>query len=95
MGEAMEGRLFNSAQVLAVASLAGEAPGSSSPLTNERGQGGDGADILEFLIKTEMEDSAGTGNLENNATVNTDATQTGAPTTMGWRRMSECSYKSK
>ncbi|XP_055789794.1 uncharacterized protein LOC129862310 isoform X1 [Salvelinus fontinalis] len=93
MGEAMEGRLFNSAQVLAVASLAGEAPGSSSPLTNERGQGVDGADILEFLIKTEMEDSVGTENLEDNATVNTDATQTEGPTTMGWRRISECSYK--
>nr|XP_046165728.1 uncharacterized protein LOC124002386 isoform X2 [Oncorhynchus gorbuscha] len=93
MDEAMEGRLFNSAHVLAVESLGGEDPSAPSPLTNEREQGTEGADILEFLIKTEMEDSAGTGNLENNATVNTDATQTGASTTMGWRRMSECSYK--
>ncbi|KAJ8002975.1 hypothetical protein DPEC_G00164530 [Dallia pectoralis] len=92
MDQAMEGRLYSSAHVLSVESFGGVDLGAPSPLTNERGQGPERAEILEFLIKTEMEDGAGTENLGDNATVNTDATLNEGPT-MGWRRMSECSYK--
>nr|XP_057932402.1 uncharacterized protein LOC131131588 isoform X2 [Doryrhamphus excisus] len=55
-------------------------------------QNQDNQDILEFLIKTEMEDSGAT-----TERVKDDVTVAEAPPAervpMGWRRMNECSYK--
>ncbi|CAN9498639.1 unnamed protein product [Ophioblennius macclurei] len=81
MDQAMQGRLYNSSMVLSP-----QAPPTHGDAPPTHGQ--ENTDILEFLIKTEMEDSAaaeaGGGHVEAPPTE-------GIP--MGWRRMSECSYK--
>ncbi|XP_029952095.1 uncharacterized protein LOC115391843 isoform X2 [Salarias fasciatus] len=85
MDEAMQGRLYSSSMVLSPEVAPGNAGhhGDAPP-----GHGQESTDILEFLIKTEMEDTlaadAGAGHAEAPPTE-------GIP--MGWRRMSECSYK--
>lgn len=93
MDDAMEGRLFNSNLILAPESVGDPNPDVSSH--NQRGHSNDNTentDILEFLIKTEMEDSVGADAGGENGTLCTDTTRTeGTP--MGWRRMSECTYK--
>lgn len=50
----------------------------------------DNADILEFLIKTEMEDSVAA---DDRKAVLGRSSFEGTP--LSWRRMSECSYKSR
>ncbi|XP_067090297.1 uncharacterized protein [Osmerus mordax] len=95
MNEAMQGRLFNANLTLVPESVGVDTPGVSSPLPNESGrenENQENTDILEFLIKTEMEDSGGTENVEGGGTGRTAGTPTeGIP--IGWRRMSECTYK--
>ena len=96
MNEAMQGRLFNANLTLVPESVCVDTPGVSSPLPNESGrenENQENTDILEFLIKTEMEDSGGTENVEGGGTGRTAGTPSeGIP--IGWRRMSECTYKS-
>ncbi|XP_047453369.1 uncharacterized protein zgc:171459 isoform X2 [Mugil cephalus] len=85
MDEAMQGRLYNSSLVLSPEAAA-HAPGHRSNHSHEN------TDILEFLIKTEMEDTVATEAAEDDGTVHAEAPPIeGVP--MGWRRMSECSYK--
>ncbi|XP_061898628.1 uncharacterized protein LOC133646830 isoform X3 [Entelurus aequoreus] len=55
-------------------------------------QNHDNNDILEFLIKTEMEDSGAKISAEVDGTTDVEATPTEC-VPMGWRRMNECSYK--
>ncbi|XP_026167193.1 uncharacterized protein LOC113132950 isoform X2 [Mastacembelus armatus] len=88
MDEAMQGRLYNSNLVLSP-DTAGNAVhrGNSQPNQNQ-----ENTDILEFLIKTEMEDTVAAEAAEDDGTVHTEAPPAeGVP--MGWRRMTECSYK--
>ncbi|XP_075993288.1 uncharacterized protein LOC142988130 [Genypterus blacodes] len=88
MDEAMQGRLYNSNLVLSPET----AGGAGHRGNNQASQNPENADILEFLIKTEMEDSGAAENAEDDGTGHSDAApQEGVP--MGWRRMSECSYK--
>lgn len=92
MDEAMQGRLYNSNLVLSPDSVCGGGGGhrgNSQPNQNQ-----ENTDILEFLIKTEMEDTvaAEEAAAEDDGTVHAEAPPAeGVP--MGWRRMSECSYK--
>ncbi|XP_062276370.1 uncharacterized protein zgc:171459 isoform X1 [Scomber scombrus] len=86
MDEAMQGRLYNSNLVLSPDNVCGHR-GNSQPSQNQ-----ENTDILEFLIKTEMDDSVATETSEDDGAMQTEAPPTeGVP--MGWRRMSECSYK--
>ncbi|CAL8322777.1 unnamed protein product [Gadus morhua 'NCC'] len=88
MDDAMQGRLYNSTLVLSPAPTPHTphqlAPGASASRHGNRNP--DNADILEFLIKTEMEDS-GAGDGPPRLTPPCE----GLP--MGWRRLSECTYK--
>lgn len=80
MDEAMQGRLYNSDLVLSL---------ETRPAQNQ-----ENTDILEFLIKTEMDETAAAETAEGNGTGRSEAPPTaGVP--MGWRRMTECSYKSR
>ncbi|XP_062245083.1 uncharacterized protein zgc:171459 [Platichthys flesus] len=86
MDEAMQGRLYNSNLVLSLEPSTGHRGSSQSSQTQEN------TDILEFLIKTEMEDSVAAETVEDDGMDPTEAPPTeGVP--MGWRRMTECSYK--
>ena len=90
MDEAMQGRLYNSNLVLSLETAAstGHRGNSQSSQTQEN------TDILEFLIKTEMEDTVAAETVEDDGMGHTEAPPTeGVP--MGWRRMTECSYKSR
>uniref|UniRef100_A0A3P8RSS4 Myb/SANT-like DNA-binding domain-containing protein n=1 Tax=Amphiprion percula TaxID=161767 RepID=A0A3P8RSS4_AMPPE len=88
MDEAMQGRLYNSNLVLSP-----ENAGNAAHRTNSQpSQTQENTDILEFLIKTEMEDTVTAETAEDDGTVHAEAAPIeGVP--MGWRRMSECSYK--
>uniref|UniRef100_A0A672YSA3 Myb/SANT-like DNA-binding domain-containing protein n=1 Tax=Sphaeramia orbicularis TaxID=375764 RepID=A0A672YSA3_9TELE len=88
MDEAMQGRLYNSNLVLSP-----EIPGQIVHRGNSQvSQNQENTDILEFLIKTEMEDTVAVEHTEDDGTVHTEAPPIeGVP--MGWRRMSECTYK--
>ncbi|XP_006807950.2 uncharacterized protein LOC102788975 [Neolamprologus brichardi] len=88
MDEAMQGRLYNSNLVLSpeTAGNAGHR-GNCQPNQNQ-----ENTDILEFLIKTEMEDTVAAETAADDGGVHTEAPPPeGIP--MGWRRMTECSYK--
>lgn len=89
MDEATQGRLYNSNLVLSPETVCGNAV--------HRGnidQSQENNDILEFLIKTEMEDAVSAETAEDDGVVHSAVPPTeGVP--MGWRRMSECSYKSR
>ncbi|KAM4618616.1 uncharacterized protein ACJ7VT_007973 isoform 2-T2 [Polymixia lowei] len=93
MDEAMQGRLYNSNLVLSPDSVGNHNPVTSSHHSNgPASQNPESTDILEFLIKTEMEDTVGVESAEDDGTVHSEAPPTeGVP--MGWRRMSECTYK--
>ncbi|XP_010765973.1 uncharacterized protein [Notothenia coriiceps] len=66
----------------------------SQSQSHNHNQSQENTDILEFLIKTEMEDTVAQEAAVHDGTLHGDAAPTeGVP--MGWRRMSECSYKSK
>lgn len=87
MEEAMHGRLFNSDLVLSP----DPSVNSCDRGNNQSSQNQENTDILEFLIKTEMDDSVAM-NRRNNRTMNAGASAVeGIP--LGWRRMSECTYK--
>ncbi|XP_029008645.1 uncharacterized protein LOC114856920 isoform X2 [Betta splendens] len=87
MEEAMQGRLYNSNLVLSPENIGNAGyRGSSRPSQNH-----DNTDILEFLIKTEMEDTVAAEAATDDGTLHPGASAEGVP--MGWRRMSECSYK--
>lgn len=89
MEEATQGRLYNSGLVLSP-----ESGCASTPRRGNADPGQENNDILEFLIKTEMEDAASAEAAEADGVVHSDAPPSeGVP--MGWRRMSECSYKSR
>ncbi|XP_069580597.1 uncharacterized protein [Brachyistius frenatus] len=88
MDEAMQGRLYNSNLVLSP-DTSGNAGHRGNSLSS---QSQENTDILEFLIKTEMEDTVAAETAEDDGVVHAEAPPTeGVP--MGWRRMSECSYK--
>ncbi|XP_018560028.1 uncharacterized protein zgc:171459 [Lates calcarifer] len=88
MDEAMQGRLYNSNLVLSPDTAANAGHRSNS----QPNQNQENTDILEFLIKTEMEDTVSAETAEDDGTVHAEAPPAeGVP--MGWRRMSECSYK--
>lgn len=88
MEEAMQGRLYNSNLVLSP-----ENAGSVGYRGNgQPNQNHENTDILEFLIKTEMEDTVAAETAADDGPVHAVAPAEGIP--MGWRRMSECSYKS-
>ncbi|XP_053741568.1 uncharacterized protein zgc:171459 [Synchiropus splendidus] len=76
MDDALQGRLFNSDLVLNPESMSDYRGCSQNP---------DSTDILEFLIKTEMEDSAA---LEGG-----EAEPAEGVVPVGWRRTTEWSYK--
>uniref|UniRef100_A0A8C2X4G8 Myb/SANT-like DNA-binding domain-containing protein n=1 Tax=Cyclopterus lumpus TaxID=8103 RepID=A0A8C2X4G8_CYCLU len=88
MDEAMHGRLYNANLVLSPES-GGHRCGGQSNHHHHHHHHQESTDILEFLIKTEMEDTV--------AQEADGAVRGGAPPAegvpMGWRRMSECSYK--
>ncbi|XP_071756221.1 uncharacterized protein LOC139912345 [Centroberyx gerrardi] len=88
MDEAMQGRLYNSNLVLSPDTV-----GNAGHRGNDQvSQNPENADILEFLIKTEMEDTVAAESAEDDGTVHSEAPPSeGVP--MGWRRMSECTYK--
>lgn len=96
MDEAMQGRLYNSNLVLSP-----ETGGSGNNNNNaaqrcnsHQNQNQENTDILEFLIKTEMEDTVAAETAEDDGTVHVEPPPVeGVP--MGWRRMTECSYKSR
>lgn len=87
MDEATQGRLYNSNLVLS------PEPGcTNTPHRGNIDQSQENNDILEFLIKTEMEDAVSVETAEEDGVVHSEAPPSeGVP--MGWRRMSECSYK--
>ncbi|XP_029909311.1 uncharacterized protein LOC115360503 [Myripristis murdjan] len=88
MDEAMQGRLYNSNLVLSPDTVHNAAHRTNDQVS----QNPENADILEFLIKTEMEDTVAAESTEDDGTVHSEAPPTeGVP--MGWRRMSECTYK--
>lgn len=90
MDEAMQGRLYNTSLVLSPES----ADNSVQRSNGQPNQNQENTDILEFLIKTEMEDTVAAESAESDGVVHSEAPPTeGVP--MGWRRMTECSYKSK
>ncbi|KAM9753634.1 uncharacterized protein ACNS7B_006861 isoform 1-T1 [Menidia menidia] len=81
MDEAMQGRLYNSSLALSPLAAAG------APQPHQ-----ESTDILEFLIKTEMDDSVAAEAVQCDGTVHAEPPPAeGVP--MGWRRMTECSYK--
>ncbi|XP_063333563.1 uncharacterized protein zgc:171459 [Pelmatolapia mariae] len=88
MDEAMQGRLYNSNLVLSP-----ETAGNAGHRGNcQSNQNQENTDILEFLIKTEMEDTVAAETAADDGVVHTEAPPPeGIP--MGWRRMTECSYK--
>ncbi|CAL8260248.1 unnamed protein product [Merluccius merluccius] len=88
MDDAMQGRLYNSNLVLspALRPPANHHLATGSSASRHSNRNTENADILEFLIKTEMEDS-GAGDGPPRQAPPTE----GVP--MGWRRMSECTYK--
>lgn len=88
MDEAMQGRLYNSNLVLSPETASNAASrGNSQPNQNQ-----ENTDILEFLIKTEMEDTVAAETAADHGAVHAEAPPPeGIP--MGWRRMTECSYK--
>ncbi|XP_024911779.1 uncharacterized protein LOC103379726 isoform X4 [Cynoglossus semilaevis] len=93
MDKAMQGRLYNSNLVLSP-----ENNNISIPLTGHRGntptsRNQDNTDILEFLIKTEMEESVAAEVAEDEGVSHVEAPPIEGVPLMGWRRMSECSYK--
>lgn len=90
MDEAMQGRLYNSNLVLSP-----ETAGNAGHRDNcQPNQNQENTDILEFLIKTEMEDTVAAETAADDGGVHTEAPPPeGIP--MGWRRMTECSYKSR
>ncbi|XP_019729562.1 uncharacterized protein LOC109518260 isoform X2 [Hippocampus comes] len=77
MDDAMHGRLYNSRMVL-------------SALDNSQRRDDD--DILEFLIKTEMDDSVTTESTDEDGS-GAEPVEPPEGLPMGWRRMSESSYK--
>lgn len=89
MDEATQGRLYNSNLVLS------PEPGcANTPHRGNIDQSQENNDILEFLIKTEMEDAVSAETAGEDGVVHSEAPPSeGVP--MGWRRMSECSYKSR
>ncbi|XP_011479089.1 uncharacterized protein LOC105355060 [Oryzias latipes] len=88
MDEAMQGRLYNTNLVLSPESADNGAQHSNG----QPNQNQENTDILEFLIKTEMEDTVAAESAESDVVVHSEAAPTeGVP--MGWRRMTECSYK--
>ncbi|XP_077939255.1 uncharacterized protein LOC120809202 isoform X1 [Gasterosteus aculeatus] len=90
MDEAMHGRLYNSSLVLGPEAAAHHPPRCCGGGLRSDHQ--ENTDILEFLIKTEMDDTAAQEAADDGGAVHTNAPPTeGVP--MGWRRMSECSYK--
>lgn len=92
MDEAMHGRLYNSSLVLGPEAAAHHPPRCCGGGLRSDHQ--ENTDILEFLIKTEMDDTAAQEAADDGGAVHTNAPPTeGVP--MGWRRMSECSYKSR
>lgn len=92
MDAAMQGRLYNGSMVLTPDNGSVGHHGNSHPNQNQDNQ--DNTDILEFLIKTEMDDTVTAETAEDDGTSQGDALPAeGVP--MGWRRMSECSYKSR
>uniref|UniRef100_A0A3Q2PW57 Uncharacterized LOC105929716 n=1 Tax=Fundulus heteroclitus TaxID=8078 RepID=A0A3Q2PW57_FUNHE len=88
MDEAMQGRLFNSSLVLSP-----DTPGNAAhhpdcqPCHNQ-----ENTDILEFLIKTEMDETVMGEPMEEDQPCHNEAPPTGGMP-MGWRRMTECTYK--
>ncbi|KAK7891773.1 hypothetical protein WMY93_023736 [Mugilogobius chulae] len=80
MEEAMHGRLFNSSMVLNPDAEPDQNQDQSHPQENQ--------DILEFLIKTEMDESV---NMSRRTRSSTGNAASAGP--LGWRRISECSYK--
>lgn len=90
MDEAMQGRLYNSNLVLSPETAGNAAHRCGS----HQNQNQENTDILEFLIKTEMEDTVSAETAGDDGPVHAEAPPAeGVP--MGWRRMSECSYKSR
>ncbi|KAF7224931.1 uncharacterized protein [Nothobranchius furzeri] len=87
MDEAMQGRLYSSDLVLSPDTLDCTVHHPSTQANPNQ----ENTDILEFLIKTEMEDTVAAETADS-GTVNTEAPPTGG-IPMGWRRMTECSYK--
>lgn len=88
MDEAMHGRLYNSNLVLSPEN----ASNTGHRCNSQPNQNQENTDILEFLIKTEMEDTVAQEAAGDDGTVHTEAPPAeGVP--MGWRRMTECSYK--
>lgn len=89
MDEATQGHLYNSNLVLCPETAGGNAAHRCITQQNQ-----ENTDILEFLIKTEMEDTGSTETAEDEGMVHAEAPPAeGVP--MGWRRMTECSYKSR
>lgn len=88
MDEAMQGHLYNNNLVLSTETVSG----TVHHINSQPSQTQENTDILEFLIKTEMDDTVAAD--EGHGTVHSEAAPTaGVP--MGWRRMTECSYKSR
>lgn len=88
MDEATQGRLYNSNLVLSPETGCANTPHRGNIDQSQEN------DILEFLIKTEMEDAVSAETAEEDGVVHSEAPPSeGVP--MGWRRMSECSYKSR
>lgn len=90
MEEAMHGRLFNSHMVLSPDSEPDQNHNQAQiPNQNQnQSQSQENQDILEFLIKTEMDESVSMSRRSRRPAI---TTAEGAP--LGWRRISECSYK--
>ncbi|KAM3608610.1 uncharacterized protein V6R79_001608 [Siganus canaliculatus] len=93
MDEAMQGRLYNSSLVLSPESSQRCSQHNQHNHQNHQNQENqENTDILEFLIKTEMEDTVAAESAGDNGAVHAEAPPVeGVP--MGWRRMMECSYK--
>lgn len=100
MENAMQGRLYNCNLVLSPETGGNNNNNnnnihlisSATQLCNGH-QNQENADILEFLIKTEMEDSVAAAAADDRKVVVGPQSFEGAP--LSWRRMSECSYKSR
>ncbi|KAM9376227.1 uncharacterized protein KZ484_008838 [Pholidichthys leucotaenia] len=85
MDEAMQGRLHNSSLVLS--------PEGGLRADGQPGHNQESSDILEFLIKTEMDETVGAESAVDDGTDRVEPPQPAEVVPMGWRRMSECSYK--
>lgn len=96
MEEAMHGRLFNSHMVLNSDSEPDHNQNQNQPQIQTQSQSQieaqsqsqENQDILEFLIKTEMDESVSMSGRSRRAAVTT-----AEGPALGWRRISECSYK--